>query len=115
MKKSAAMLASSILVAGLAASASAASVTVKAADGNVFRPKIANVSDGTKVVWKNTDNITHKVVSTSNNWTKSATIAPGASTGFTFKKSGRYRYRCTLHSTLSSGKCSGMCGKVIVA
>lgn len=115
MKKSAAMLASTILVAGLAASASAGSVTVKATNANTFKPKIANVSDGTKVVWKNPSSRTHNVTATSKNWTKSATIAVGSATSFTFKKSGKYRYRCTLHSTLSSGKCSGMCGKVIVA
>lgn len=92
----------------------AGTVTVKAADGSRFMPKIKSVSRGTKVVWKNTDNITHNVTSVSKNWSKGATISPGSTTAFTFKRTGTFRYRCTLHSTLSGGVCSGMCGKIVV-
>jgi plastocyanin len=55
------------------------------------------------------------VRATSANWSKSTgTLEPGSTTPFTFTQAGVYRYRCTLHSTIVDGKCSGMCGRVTV-
>jgi len=44
----------------------------------------------------------------------SFSVAPGASKKRKITKAGVYKYRCTVasHSTLSNGKCTGMCGKV---
>jgi plastocyanin len=99
-------------------SASAATFVVRAKEVSPqtyrWRPASLSVAKGSKVVWRMVDG-THNVTATSNNWNKSSgNLAQGARTGFTFKKNGTFKYRCTLHSTLSNGKCSGMCGKVIV-
>ncbi|MCJ7832545.1 MAG: plastocyanin/azurin family copper-binding protein [Actinobacteria bacterium] len=108
------MFLATLLVGAMAASASAGAVRITATDGNVFKPKIVRVSKGTKAVWRNTSAITHNVTATGGRWSKAATMAPGSATSFTFKRVGTYRYRCTLHSSLTSGKCTGMCGKVVV-
>jgi len=86
---------------------------VKATGSQTFRPKKLQVGTGTRVVWKSVSG-THTVTAYSNNWSKNTTISTGDTTSFTFSNAGRYKYRCTFHSTLSNGVCTGMCGKVIV-
>lgn len=81
--------------------------------GYKWKLRAVSVATGTKVTWRSVVGL-HNVTSTSSNWSKSTTISAGQTTSFTFKKAGTYRFRCTLHSTLTSGKCSGMCGKVVV-
>ena len=107
--------ASFMLVLAFTQVASAA-VVVKATANQTFSPHKLRVHHGTKVVWKNpsSDSLTHTVTAYSSNWSKNATIHPGHSTSFTFNNTGRYKYRCTIHSTLSGGVCSGMCGIVKV-
>ena len=87
-------------------------VTVKVgASGNTFSPKTKSVPKGTRVVWKDQGG-THTVTAYSKNWSKNKTIAPGTRTSFTFSSPGTYKYRCTIHSTLTNGVCSGMCGVI---
>jgi plastocyanin len=98
--------------------ASAATFVVRAREVSTntyrWRPARLEVAKGSKVVWRIVDG-THNVNATSNNWNKSTgNLVQGSKTAFTFKRNGTYRYRCTLHSSLSDGKCSGMCGKVVV-
>lgn len=83
------------------------------ASGTSFRPKKVEVSVGERVVWRSTDG-THTVTSYRGDWSKNTTIDEGERTSFTFSDAGRYRFRCTIHSSLSDGKCSGMCGTVVV-
>jgi plastocyanin len=78
-----------------------------------WMPKITTVAKGTKVTWKAVSG-SHTVTATSKNWSKKTTISQGQTTAFTFKTAGTYRFRCTFHSTVSNGTCSGMCGKVVV-
>lgn len=79
-----------------------------------WRPARLEIAKGSKVVWRIVDG-THNVTATSNNWNKSTSnLVEGSKTAFTFRRNGTYRYRCTLHSSFSNGKCSGMCGKVVV-
>jgi plastocyanin len=112
---SVAVLLVTVLVLGSVASAATFRVRGKLTDsGYRWRPKTLSVPSGSRVVWKIVEG-THNVTSISNNWNKnSGNIGSGGSTAFTFNGGGTYRYRCTLHSTLSSGKCNGMCGKVVV-
>ena len=49
------------------------------------------------------------------NRNKNVTLSQGQTTSFTFNNAGVYKFRCTIHSTLSNGVCSGMCGKVVVS
>ena len=71
---------------------------------------------GTKVTWKAV-NGSHTVTSISKNWSKNSTLGSGATTSFTFKTAGTYRFRCTFHSDYNptTKKCTGMCGKVVVS
>ena len=80
---------------------------------NTFRPKLLSINKGTKVVWKDVGG-SHTVTAYSKNWSKSVTLSTGQTTSFTFKTTGRFKYRCLFHSTLVNGVCSGMCGKVVV-
>ena len=104
-----------VLVVATLASAATFRVRAKFTDnGYRWRPKALQVPTQSRVVWKMVEG-THNVTSISNNWNKSSgNIGPGGTTAFTFNKAGVFRYRCTLHSSLNSGKCSGMCGKVVV-
>jgi plastocyanin len=101
------------LVLAPATSAQAAAVRVKATGTRTFSPARVRIAPGTKVVWKAVG-LTHTVTAYKGHWSKDATIPAGQTTSFKFKSSGRYKYRCTIHSTLSDGVCTGMCGKIIV-
>jgi len=89
-----------------------ASVLIRA-KCNFFSPKAVSVAKGTKVVWKSAC-ASHTVTAYSHNWSKSVTLAQGQTTSRTFKTKGVYRFRCTFHSKLTNGVCSGMCGRVTV-
>jgi plastocyanin len=106
-----------VMVVSTATATSAATFRVRAKDSDAgyrWRPKTLSVPVQSRVVWRMVDG-THNVTSTSKNWSKSSgNIAEGGKTAHTFKKRGTFRYRCTLHSSLSDGKCSGMCGRVVV-
>jgi plastocyanin len=90
---------------------------VKAVDGNKFKPKHAYIFKGDKIRWKNKDNIVHnvKAIDLSKDWNYKATIDPGETASRKFKNVGNYQYRCTLHSTVGGGTCSGMCGIIHVS
>ena len=78
-----------------------------------WHPHRVDITTGTRVVWRAVDT-THTVTSYSSNWSKNTTINAGERTSFTFNNTGTFKFRCTIHSTLSNGVCSGMCGKVVV-
>lgn len=112
---SVALLLVALVLLGSVASAATYRVRGVSVDSSFrWRPRTLSVPTGSRVVWRAVDG-THNVTSTSNNWSKSSgSLSPGETTAFTFDDTGTYRYRCTFHSTLSNGTCSGMCGKVVV-
>lgn len=87
-----------------------------------WMPSKRTIAKGDKIVWKNPTNTQHKVVAYGGKWKKNTTLSPnGGKTKKRFKKTGTFKFRCTInegtpsaHSSLSGGKCSGMCGKVRV-
>ena len=103
----------SAMVAGSAGFANAAAV-VKATSTQKWNPAKTSISKGVKVVWKNPTTSTHTVTAYSKNWSKNVTLSSGATTSFVFKNTGTFKFRCTIHSTLVGGVCSGMCGVVKV-
>ncbi|MGH2729783.1 MAG: cupredoxin domain-containing protein [Actinomycetota bacterium] len=114
-----------VCMVGLSAPAIGDTKTIKAfGDPGSFHwhPKSREISKGDKIVWKNTTNTQHKVVAYGDNWSKDSTIAAnGGKTSKRFKKTGTFKFRCTIgegtpsaHSELSGGQCEGMCGKVRV-
>lgn len=102
-----------LLVAVLATAAFAETYRVRAR-ARRFDPARVRIAVGDRVVWRSVSG-THTVTAYSSNWSKDAVIALGERTRFTFRTAGRYRYRCTFHSTLTGGVCEGMCGVVRVA
>ncbi|MEX0985002.1 MAG: hypothetical protein WD096_08115 [Actinomycetota bacterium] len=54
------------------------------------------------------------MTSYSGGWSKNTTLVEGQQTGFTFQNAGVFKYRCTFHSDLAAGTCTGMCGRVVV-
>lgn len=101
-----------LLVLALAGPARAGSTRIRGR-AQRWHPQSLTISAGTRVVWKAVDT-THTVTAYRGSWSKNTTIAAGDTTGFRFRNSGTYRYRCTIHSSIVSGRCQGMCGKVTV-
>ena len=79
-------------------------------------PDYRHITKGDRVVWKNTTSASHRVVAYKGPWAKDTTIGPDETTAKRFRRTGTYRYRCTMpgHSTLADGNCQGMCGTVHV-
>jgi len=104
------------LLGSLAAQPAEAAVVIKGVSttaGFKWKPHAVSVAKGTKVVWKAVTG-THTVTAWKGRWSKSTTIRQGTSTSFIFRRIGIYRFRCLFHSTLVSGVCRGMCGRVTV-
>lgn len=105
-----------VLVATFSVQSAGAAVVIKGVDttaGFRWKPKAVSVAVGTKVVWKAVTG-SHTVTAYKGKWKKNTTLAQGSTTSFTFNTAGVYKFRCTFHSTLVNGVCSGMCGKVVV-
>jgi plastocyanin len=100
-------------IAAQPAEAAVVIIGVSTTAGFRWKPHAVSVAKGTKVVWKAVTG-THTVTAWKGRWSKSTTIVQGTSTAFTFKRIGVYRFRCLFHSTLVSGVCRGMCGRVTV-
>ena len=114
--------AAAILVAALATSAVAepqasrgpvrATKTVKAI-GTGWTPTTVRISTGDAIRWKAISN-THTVTAYGGNWHFDQNLPMGAVLRHTFRRAGTFRFRCRIHSTLVNGRCSGMCGRVVV-
>lgn len=86
-----------------------------------WEPTGRTIVKGDKIVWRNDTDYQHTVTAWKGRWSKDSRIEPGQRTSKVFKKTGVFRFRCTVgagtnfaHSTVQDGKCSGMCGKVKV-
>lgn len=85
-------------------------------DGFRWEPASVSIAKGDTIVWANPTGKNHTVSSYGGNWSKSTQIGPGENTKKRFKKGGTFKFRCLVrgHSTLSDGRCIGMCGQVVV-
>ena len=86
-------------------------------DGFTYSPKTAHVNKGRRVKWTNAGSGTHTVTfykKPKGAKIKSFSLNAGESKKRKITKAGVYKYRCMIatHSSLSNGKCTGMCGKV---
>jgi plastocyanin len=83
-----------------------------------WTPDFRHIIKGDRVVWRNPTSVSHRVVAYRGRWSKNTTIGPGETTRKRFRRTGTYKYRCTVpgHSTLSADEsnCDGMCGVVHV-
>jgi plastocyanin len=75
-------------------------------DNFVFTPPELNVKTGTKVTWKNDDDIPHTIMAKGGSF-RSKPLDTGDEFSYVFAKAGRVDYFCTLHPH--------MVGSVIVA
>lgn len=89
------------LLAPAALGSSAATFDV-AAEDDFFEPEKVTLGAGEKVQWTNEGSSDHTVKFKG---AKNKIIAPGETTSKRFKKTGVFRYHCTLHD--------GMKGKVV--
>ena len=85
-------------------------------DGWSWMPATRHVAAGDKVVWRNPTDKTHTVTAYGRGWSKNVTLSPGERASQTFRRAGTFKYRCAVtgHSSVSDGRCVGMCGKVRV-
>jgi plastocyanin len=90
MNRSITAVAVMALLVGLGAK-SDATVTIK---NLAFSPGTVNVKVGDAVTWVNADDRDHNVTG---GGLRSGHIKPGKSWSYTFTKSGRHDYVCTLH------------------
>src|SRR5687768_4108477 len=93
----------------LAPASQADSFRVKAAgsesEGWTWQPATRQVNVGDRVVWKNPTDKTHTVTAYGKRWNKNSPVSPGERTKASFKRAGRYKYRCMTsgHSAMSDG------------
>ena len=116
-KRLAATAGAAAMVVGLAAPSLGDTTRIKAVkkDGKfVWSNDFVSIGKGDKVVWKNPTGVNH-TVTFYEGATKNTTIGPDERTSKTFKTTGPKYYRCTIHSTLNDGECTGMCGHVHVS
>lgn len=105
----------------LPGSASGAPAVIKATQFDDWSPFKTVITKGGKVVWKNPTTDGHHELKSykgpsniSGGWLPLKALHPGATYKKTFKKKGRFYFRCPIHSTLVDGECGGMCGFVKV-
>ncbi len=102
----------SLLMVGPSASGAAVKIKAKGTAGNYdFAPTFPHVAKGRKVKWVNTTSVFHNLTFYDGRWDGKRFDLPGnGSFAKKPRKNGEYFYRCTIHSTFSSGNCNGMCG-----
>jgi len=78
-----------------------------------WSPTTVRISAGDTIRWKAVSG-SHTVTAYSGNWAFDRSLSQGTTLHRRFTHAGTYRFRCTFHSTLVNGVCSGMCAKVVV-
>ncbi len=104
-------------VAVFAAPSAGETTAVKAAGSNggwIWSKAEVEIAKGDKVVWKNPTFVSHSVSFYKGGITMHKRIDPGEKTSKVFKNAGSFYYRCKLHSSVTDGTCTGMCGRVRV-
>jgi plastocyanin len=82
-----------------------------------WRPAHRFIADGDYIRWRNPTSVTHTVraYDAGTDWNYSVSLAPGTSVRRKFNRRGNFYYRCTIHSKLANGVCSGQCGIIHVS
>jgi plastocyanin len=65
-----------------------------------FRPRTLQISRGTRVRWVNRGSVAHTTTSDRDLW-DSGRLAPGDSFSRVFRRSGTFRYHCSIHSSMT--------------
>jgi plastocyanin len=67
-----------------------------------------------RIRWVNNQGTNHNIRSYGGNWRYRRSLGPGTRRSKRFRRRGNFKFRCSIHSSLSNGQCSGMCGRVRV-
>jgi plastocyanin len=86
-------LVGAVVVTAAGSAASTAEITMP---GRFFAPADLDVLVGTTVTWQNTDRSTHTATEDEDVF-DSGHIRPGADFSWTFAKTGRFEFHCTIH------------------
>lgn len=78
-----------------------------------WSPTTVRISRGDTIKWRAVSG-SHTVSAYGGNWAFNKQLSTGDVEDRLFRRAGTFRFRCTIHSTLTNGQCSGMCGKVVV-
>jgi plastocyanin len=78
-----------------------------------WSPTTVRISTGDTIKWKAVSG-THTITAYGGNWHFNHDLAQGQVEDRHFTQAGTFKFRCMIHSTLTNGVCSGMCGKVVV-
>ena len=70
-----------------------------------FSPATITIPVGATVIWTNKDSTTHTITS-DDSFFDSGNLSPGKTFSFTFRQTGTYPYRCSIHPSMT--------GKVVV-
>jgi plastocyanin len=89
-----------------------AATTVRAVISH-WSPATVRISRGDTIRWKAVSG-SHTVTAYRSGWHFNKQLSTGEVERRIFRRAGTYFFRCTIHSTLTNGRCSGMCGKVVV-
>ena len=65
---------------------------------NEYRPRVVTINAGDRVTWVNDDTVEHDAVG--NGWSTSL-LGYAESDAITFTRAGTYRYRCSIHPTMT--------------
>lgn len=66
---------------------------------NAYRPRTMTVARGTVVRWVNLGNNDHTITANTDRWGSGA-LAPGEAFHRPFRRTGTYRYHCTIHPSM---------------
>ena len=95
--------ASQAAAGGVAGASAANEVTI---DNFAFNPKIVTVKAGSKLTWRNRDDVPHKIQSTDNRFAASPLLDTKAVYSVSFPEGGEFPYFCSVHPVMQ--------GKVVV-
>ena len=87
----------------VAGAAAANEVTI---DNFAFNPKVVTVAAGSKLTWRNRDDVPHKIQSANNHFVGSPLLDTKATYSVAFPEGGEFPYFCSLHPVMQ--------GKVVV-
>jgi len=71
-------------------------------DNFSFAPATLTIAAGTTVTWTNDDDVPHTVVSDDKTTFKSSALDTGDHFSYTFNKSGKYSYFCSVHPRMTA-------------
>lgn len=83
----------------------AIAATTVSIDSYTFVPQELHIMVGTRVTWKNNDDVPHAVIGTKEGETStvfgSITLQNGMNYSYTFNTAGNYDYHCSIHPTMT--------------